>query len=246
MRVRYLQANILAGGSMKNKEALRILLVDDDKDLLDLLKYNFEKEGFVVKTVSKIRKAIPAAQEFRPELIILDVAMPDGDGISLCRDIRGLRDFHNTFIFFLSARSENTFKEKAFAIGADDFIEKLSGLRALTNKVNAVLKNRFVIKKGVSTLAWDNLLVNHRSEVAYLNDKELTLSKPEFEILFFLMQNPNKVVSRKNLVKIIWGSEVFVLESSVRTCIENLRGKIGARFIEKLADDQYRFNQRNH
>ena len=231
---------------MTHKEAPRILLVDDDKDLLDLLKYNFEKEGFAVKIVSKMRKAISAAQKFQPDLIILDVAMPDGNGMDLCRGIRGLHDLQNTSIFFLSAHSGDTFKCKALAIGADEFIEKLSGLRALTSRVNAVLKNGFVIKKGVSRLASDDLVVNQRSEVVYLNDKELILSKPEFEILFFLMQNPNKVVSRKNLVKIIWGSEVFVLESSVHTCVENLRGKIGARFIEKLADDQYRFNHRSH
>ena len=228
---------------MGSKEIPRILLVDDDKDLLDLLKYNFEKEGFVVKTLSKGSKALATSKKFRPDLIVLDIAMPDENGIDLCREIRSYRCFKSIYIFFLTGRSESHYRDAALEMGADDFIEKLSGIRALTNKVSAVLKNRFIIKKSVPTLSVDDLIINKRSELVYLKNEPISLSKPEFEILFFLMQNPNKLVSRKNLIKIIWGSEMFVLDSSVHSYIENLQRKVGKKRVETINKDGYRFNQ---
>ena len=226
---------------MASEHAIRILLVDDDKDLLELLKYNFQKEGFLVRTVSRASKAISAAIDFLPDLIVLDVSMPDGNGIDLCREIRKIDNLKDTIIFFLSARSPHACKEEALEIGADDFIEKLSGLRALTNKVNAVLKKNFVIKKGVPGLASDDLVVDKKAEIVYLNHQELPMTDAEFEILFFLMQNPNKVISRKNLIRIIWGSEVFVLDSSVQNYVESLQMKLGSKFIETVGNGQYRF-----
>jgi two-component system alkaline phosphatase synthesis response regulator PhoP len=226
---------------MVREEKFRILLVDDDKDLLDLLKYNFRKEGFHVKTVSKATRAISAAVAFLPDLIVLDVSMPDGSGIDICRKIRCIDALGSTSIFVLTARPAHTFREKVLEIGADDFIEKLSGLRVLTNKVNAVLKNNFVIKNGVPGLASNELVVDKKAQVVYLKDREMAVSGPEFQILFFLMQNPNKVISRKNLIKIIWGSEVYVHDSSVKNYIENLQQKIGTRFIETVGVGAYRF-----
>lgn len=230
---------------MADNQGLRILLVDDDEDLLELLKYNFRKEGFRVKTVSTVEKAMRAVKKFQPGLIVLDVIMPDGNGIDLCKRIRQLSDFKNTFIFFLSARSENTCRQQAFDIGADDFIEKLSGLRALTNKVNAVLKKKYVIKKGISELASEELVVDKKAESVYLKGREMSLSTPEFEILFFLMQNPNTVIPRKDLIKVIWGSELFVLDSSVETYLHSLQRKLGPKFIETVHHGHYRFIRRS-
>lgn len=220
---------------------LRILLVDDDKDLLDLLKYNFRKEGFQVKTVSKARKAIPVAVAYHPDLIVIDVSMPDGNGIDVCGDIRRIDSLRDTFIFVLTARAAHSSRERALETGADDFIEKLGGLRVLTNKVNAVLKNNFVIKNGVPGLASSELVVDKKAQMVYLNDREMAISAPEFEILFFLMQNPNKVISRKNIIRIIWGSEVFVQESTVKSYVENLQRRIGTKFIETVGAGHYRF-----
>ena len=229
---------------MAMDQASRILLVDDDRDLLDLLRYNFQKEGFHVKTVSKARKAIDAAREFRAELIVLDLSLPDGSGVDLCREIRNLNGFKSIPIFFLSACSANSCREKALEVGADDFIEKLSGLRALTNKVIAVLKHKFVIKKGVCELASDDLVIKKKAQVVYMNEKRIALSSPEFDILFFLMQNPNRNISRSNLVKVIWGSEIFVRDTSVENCVKTLQLKIGTKFIQTVDFGQYRFVQR--
>src|SRR5688572_30148723 len=176
---------------MASGDALRILVVDDDRDLLDLLKYNFNKEGFRVKTVAKASEALSVAERFRPQLIILDVLLPDGNGMDLCKELRRSPAFDQTVIFFLSACAEKACMTASLEQGADDFIEKLSGLRVLTNKVTAVLKNKFIIKKGVMALSAPDLVIDTRTEVVYYRNHKMTLSKPEFEILFFLMQNPN-------------------------------------------------------
>lgn len=231
---------------MDCNEPLRILLVDDDKDLLDLLTYNFEKEGFAVKTVTRVNNAMPVARKFRPDLIVLDVMMPDGNGIDLCREIRSDHTLDDVHIFILSGRSETYYREAALDTGADDFIEKLSGIRLLTNKVSAVLKNRFIIRKGVRALCDDDITINKNSQVVYFRNERVTLSKPEFEILFFLMQNPNKPVSRKNLIKIIWGSELYIMESSVHNCVKNLQRKMGSNRIQELKHDRYRFVNRGY
>lgn len=226
---------------MSGKHRRRILVVDDDKDLLELLKYNFTKEGFQVKTVSKAKKAIAAALAFEPDLIVLDVSMPDGNGLELCREIRSIPGLEEIFIFFLSGHSGRRWSQEALGTGADDFIEKLSGLRALTNKVNAVLKNNFVIKKGIPGLAAEDLVVDKRCQAVYLRNREMSVSDSEFEILFFLMQNPNKVISGKNLVNVIWGSEIYVVGASVESYVESLQQKIGKRFIQTVRTGQYRF-----
>lgn len=217
------------------------MVVDDDKDLLALLKYNFRKEGFRVKTVSKARKVLSTALEFAPDLIVMDVSMPDGNGLQLCSQIRKVEGFEDTFIFFLSGRSGSKWIEEAIANGADDFIEKLSGLRALTNKINAVLKNDFIIKKGIPGLAAGDLVLDKKCQAVYLKERQMAVTDSEFEILFFMMQNPNKVISGKNLIKVIWGSEIYVLASSVAGHVESLQRKIGTRFIETVSAGHYRF-----
>lgn len=231
---------------MTGNKPLRILLVDDDRDLLDLLRYNFEKEGFSVRTVTRVNNAIAVLRKFRPDLVVLDVMMPDGNGIDLCRKIRSDNTLDDVHIFILTGRSETYYRDAALDIGADDFIEKLSGIRLLTNKVSAVLKNRFIIRKSVRALSADDITINKRSQVVYLRNEPVTLSKPEFEILFFLMQNPNKPISRKNLIKIIWGSELYIMESSVHNYVESLQRKVGSDRIEALKHDRYRFVHTGH
>jgi two-component system alkaline phosphatase synthesis response regulator PhoP len=122
------------------KKQYRILAVDDDADILELLQYNLEMEGFIVKTVSDCKKALTEAIDFLPDLIILDIMMTPLSGIDICKQLRGLATFRYTYIFFLTARSEHYYQDAALDTGGDDFIEKIIGLRALTNKVATVLK----------------------------------------------------------------------------------------------------------
>lgn len=220
---------------------MRILVVDDDCDILDLLKYNLEKEGFKIKTLSNSSKTIRVASEFFPDLIILDMMMPHPNGIELCRQLRSTSQFRNTYIFFLTVCSESYYQKAAFDTGGDDYIEKMIGLRALTHKVSAVLKNKFVIRKGVSELSVGSLRINQPLHSVYFQNQQILLNKAELELLFFFAQNAGKTVSLENIVRIIWGSEVFLLDSSVEVCIENIHKKIGLKVIQRLAGNTFKF-----
>jgi two-component system alkaline phosphatase synthesis response regulator PhoP len=224
-----------------NKNSLRVLVVDDDRDILDLLKYNLEKEGFKIKTLENSRKTIAVAKSFSPDLIILDMMMPHPNGIELCRELRSIKRFQNTYIFFLTAKSENYYQQAALQTGGDDYIEKMFGLRALTYKINSVLKKSFVIRKSIEELNIGSLSIHRKSNSVSIRGDEVFLSKPEFELLFFFAQNADKVISAENLIHILWGSEIFLLDTSVELYIDNLRKKTGLNIIQRLSDNRYRF-----
>lgn len=143
---------------MSVKKIFRVLIVDDDQDILDLIAYNLEKEGFRVRTTTNSEEAISIAQEFLPDLIILDIMMPHPNGIELCKTLRSIPLFQNTVVFFLTAKSEHYYHEAALDTGGDDYLEKIIGLRALTYKVASVLKRNFVIRKRVPVLRVGNMM----------------------------------------------------------------------------------------
>ena len=226
---------------MQEKNSLRVLVVDDDSDILDLLKYNLEKEGFRIRTLDNSIKTIAVAKAFSPDLIILDLMMPHPNGIELCRELRSMKRFQDTYIFFLTAKSENYYQQAALLTGGDDYIEKMSGLRALTYKINSVLKKSFVIRKSVVDLNIGSLTIRRRSNSVSVRGHEVFLTKPEFELLFFFAQNADKIISGENLIHILWGSEVYLLDTSVELYIENLRKKTGLNIIQRVSTDHYRF-----
>jgi two-component system alkaline phosphatase synthesis response regulator PhoP len=181
------------------------------------------------------------AKTFSPDLIILDMMMPHPNGIELCRELRSIKRFQNTYIFFLTAKSENYYQQAALQTGGDDYIEKMFGLRALTYKINSVLKKSFVIRKSIEELNIGSLSIHRKSNSVSIRGYEVFLSKPEFELLFFFAQNADKVISAENLIHILWGSEIFLLDTSVELYIENLRKKTGLNIIQRLSDNRYRF-----
>jgi two-component system, OmpR family, alkaline phosphatase synthesis response regulator PhoP len=227
---------------MGDKKHLRVLVVDDDKDILDLLEYNLEKEGFKVKTLDDSLRAIEVARDFAPDLIILDIMMPHPNGIEICRSLRGLKQFEQTYIFFLTAKSEAYYHEAALDTGGDDYIEKVIGLRALTYKVSTVLKRRFVIRKSIAELKIGNLRIYRKANSVRIGDAEIRLSKPEFELLFFFAQNPRKNITEENLLHNIWGSEIYLFDTSIEVYIQNLRNKLGINLIHETRDHKYRLN----
>jgi two-component system alkaline phosphatase synthesis response regulator PhoP len=224
---------------MGEKKAFRVLVVDDDKDILDLLEYNLKVEGFKVLGIDNSSVAVACANDFLPDLIILDIMMPHPNGIEICRELRASDKFSNTYIFFLTAKSESYYQEAALDTGGDDFIEKIVGLRALTYKIKSVLKKSFVIRRGVQEMVVGNVLINRKARSASINGLEIVLSKPEFELLFFFAQNPDKVITLKNLLHNIWGSETFLYDSSIEAYINNLCKRIGTKLIHKLGNDRY-------
>lgn len=227
--------------AMTNKKPFRVLVVDDDRDILDLLDYNLEKEGFKVKTLEDSYKAITTAIDFHPNLIILDIMMPHPNGIEICRELRSMESFADTYIFFLTAKSESYYQQAALDTGGDDFIEKVIGLRALTYKINCVLKKRFVIRKSISELTIGRLKIFRKSSSVKVDDHEIRLSKPEFELLFFFAQNPKKTISPDNLLHNIWGSEIYLFDTSVEVYIKNLEKKLGWNMFQRTPDNRYQF-----
>lgn len=218
----------------------RILVVDDDRDILDLLDYNLEREGYHVKTVSESSLALEVAEKYNPDLIVLDVMMPSPNGIELCKMLRKSAAFRNAYIFFLSARSELYFQEAAFDTGADDFIEKIVGMRSLTHRIDAVLARNYVIRKRVQEVELGTLQINRRKNAVRVGGREFVLSRLEMDLLFFLAQNPQRAISAQSLLNNIWGSDMVSVNHSIDTYIENLRMKLGPTFITPLSGGRYR------
>jgi two-component system alkaline phosphatase synthesis response regulator PhoP len=225
---------------MGDKRSFRVLVVDDDRDILELLAYNLEKEGFKVKVIEDSWEAVKVAKEFMPDLVILDIMMPHPNGIEICKELRSLKSFEDTYIFFLTAKSETYYRQAALDTGGDDFIEKVVGLRALTYKVKTVLKRRFIIRKSIPELRVGNLIISRKSNSVKIGESEVALSKPEFELLFFFAQNPDKIISQENLLRNIWGSEIYLFDTSIEVYIQNLRAKLGSELIRRTTDNRYR------
>lgn len=219
----------------------RILVVDDDIDILELLKYNLEKEGFRVKTLNDSTCTISVAEKFQPDLVILDIMMPEINGFELCEQLRKIPSFQDTYIFFLTARPENTFQETALKLGGDDYIEKLTGLRLLLYKVNSVLKKKYVIKKRVRELKVGDLLIDRKTTSVFFKNERVAVSEGEFEILFFLAQNRDRKLTLDNLIYNIWGTEFHPFHNTVKLYIGNLQRKIFPHVIKVTRNNEYRF-----
>jgi len=219
----------------------RILVVDDDVDILELLKYNFEKEGFEVKTLANSKNTVKVATKFSPDLIILDIMMPDITGIEICEQLRSIPSFQNVYIFFLTARAGNGFQETVLNIGGDDYIEKLMGIRTLMYKVNSVLKKRFVIQKRFSEISVGDLYIHRKTNSVFFRDSKVAVSEAEFELLFFLAQNRHKTITLDSIIHNIWGSEIYPFHKTVKLYIENLRIKFGPDIIKVIGSNEYRF-----
>jgi two-component system, OmpR family, alkaline phosphatase synthesis response regulator PhoP len=226
---------------MGETKPMRILVVDDDTDILDLLKYNLEKEGFKIKAVQKSSKAMRAAAEFSPDLIILDLMMPHPTGIELCREFRDHKRFKDTFIFFLTAKSEDYYRQAVLDTGGDDYVEKMMGLRTLTFKIQSVLRKKFIIRKGVVDVKMHDVILHRRSSSLTMCGRSVPLSRQEFDLLLFFAQNAGRVIAYKDLVQLIWGPDVFVSTASVHQCITALNHKTGSKLIDVLYDHRYRF-----
>lgn len=220
--------------------AKKILIVDDENDILELLKYNLSKEGYNVKTASNGFKGVEIAKAFLPDLIILDIMMPKQDGVETCRQIRMTPSLSDVFVIFLTARSEEYSEVAAFETGADDYITKPIKPRALISRINAIFR-RDVKKATVSNLVFGDLVIDHGSYSVSLGDKTINMPKKEFELLFYLAQRPGKVISRNELLLNIWGIDVYVVARTVDVHIRKVREKIGEGYISTVKGVGYKF-----
>jgi two-component system, OmpR family, alkaline phosphatase synthesis response regulator PhoP len=227
---------------MGSKPTQKVLVVDDEEPILELLKYNLEKQGYDVRTAIDGQVAVDIARKFHPDLVLLDIMMPKMDGVEACRQIRAMPELVNTFIVFLTARAEEYSEVAAFDVGADDYILKPIKPRALMSRISALFR-RDSKKKNTSTqIKIGDLLIDRTSYTVHVKGKETSLPKKEFELLFFLAQNPNKVFSRDDLLQNIWGSDVYVLARTVDVHIRKVREKIGDDYISTVKGVGYKFN----
>jgi len=224
-----------------NSNTYKILVVDDDPDIVELLKYNLSSEGYKVKSSSNGIQAVSLAREFIPDLTILDIMMPNMDGVETCRQIRSIPELANKFIIFLTARSEEYSEIAAFEMGADDYITKPIKPRALLSRINALFRREVKKDSGSSKISIGNLEIDRISYTVKLDNKKIILPKKEFELLFFLAQNPDQVFGRDDLLKTIWGSDVYVLARTVDVHIRKVREKIGDGFIITIKGVGYKF-----
>lgn len=227
---------------MGNKPAQKVLVVDDEEPILELLRYNLDKQGYDVKIAADGFTAVEIAKKFLPDLVLLDIMMPKMDGVETCRLIRAIPELQNSFIVFLTARSEEYSEVAAFDVGADDYITKPIKPRALMSRISALFRRDSKKKSSASQITIGPLVIDRTSYTIRLNDREISLPKKEFELLFFLAQNPNKVFSRDDLLQNIWGSDVYVLARTVDVHIRKVREKIGEDFITTVKGVGYKFN----
>ena len=226
---------------MQEGSKSKILVIDDEPDILELLKYNLQKEGYLVKTAVNGIKGVELAKEFSPDLILLDIMMPKQDGVETCRQLRELPDLLDTYILFLTARSEEYSEVAAFESGADDYIVKPIKPRALASRISALFRRNLKKEGDQNVVEVRDLVIDRSSYSLKVGETPLNLPKKEFQLLYFLAQNPNKVFSRDDLLKNIWGTDVYVLARTVDVHIRKLREKLGEGYITTITGVGYKF-----
>jgi two-component system, OmpR family, alkaline phosphatase synthesis response regulator PhoP len=218
-----------------------ILLVDDEKDVLEFLSYNLRREGFIVNTASNGKDAITKAVEEVPHLIILDVMMPEMDGITTCQEIKQIPALKNTLVIFLTARGEEYSQLAGFDAGADDYITKPIKPKLLISKVQALLRRYQNEKTDNENITYKDFVIDSERYVVFNKGEEIILPKKEFELLRLLVSKPNKVFSREEIFSKIWGDNVIVGDRTIDVHVRKIREKIGIKNIRTVKGVGYKF-----
>lgn len=227
---------------------IKILLVDDEEDILELLEYNLEKADYKVLRASNGEDAVEIAKREEPEVILLDIMMPGIDGVETCRRLRALPNGDRPFILFLTARSEEYSEIAGLDAGADDYITKPIKPRLLLARLQAVIRRgRQSTSPGMETTATlkvGELEINRDEYLVYRKGKPLTLPKKEFELLVFLASQPGRVFTREILLEQVWGSDVQVVDRTIDVHVRKLREKIGKKWIKTVQGVGYKFTSK--
>lgn len=220
----------------------KILLVDDEQDILEFLSYNLKKEGYSVFTANNGKEAITIAKKVTPDLIILDVMMPDMDGIETCRGLREIPELKNVMIAFLTARNEDYSQIAGFDVGADDYINKPIKPRVLISRIKALLRRATGTEANkIDKVDTGGIKIDRERYVIEKNGVEINLPKKEFELLALLASKPGKVFTREVILDLVWGGDVVVGDRTIDVHIRKLREKIGEDFIKTIKGIGYKF-----
>jgi two-component system, OmpR family, alkaline phosphatase synthesis response regulator PhoP len=221
---------------------LKILLADDEPDVLEFLSFNLQKEGYTVYTATNGREAVEMAKKVIPNLILLDVMMPEMDGVEACREIKTLPQCKDTMILFLTARTEDYSQIAGLDAGADDYISKPIKPRVLLSRIKALLRRRIKVDSEQSSFeVGEGIRINRENYSVTIDDKEIFLPKKEFELLSLLASKPGKVFSRESILLKIWGEDVVVGDRTIDVHIRKLRQKLGEDIIKTLKGIGYKF-----
>ena len=224
------------------KSDIKIMCVDDEPDILEILKYNLSNEGYNVSTAADGKSAIKLAYNINPNLIIMDIMMPRMDGIEACEKLRSDEKFNDTIIMFLTARGEAYSHLAAYDAGADDYVTKPVKPKVLVSKVKGLLRRlKKVIAQDINEIVFDNIKIDREKYKVYMSDKVLNLPRKEFELLYLLASKPDKVYKREKIMESVWGSEVVVGDRTIDVHIRKLREKVGDKYFKTVKGVGYKF-----
>lgn len=224
-----------------NNNGSKILLVDDEQDILEFVSYTLKKEGFTVYTALNGKDAIGIAKKEKPDLIILDIMMPEMDGIETCRELRDIPFLKNTVISFLTARNEDYSQIAGFEVGADDYITKPIRPRVLTSRIKALLRRKPNQSLEKDAIALDGIQIDREKYIVTKEGKRIDLRKKEFELLALLVEKPGKVFTRDEILNTVWGNDIIVGDRTIDVHINKLREKVGEKYIRTIKGVGYKF-----
>jgi two-component system alkaline phosphatase synthesis response regulator PhoP len=219
----------------------KILIVDDEPDILEIVGYNLKKEGYTVFTANNGKESIKIAKKENPDLIILDVMMPEMDGMETCYQMRNISTLKDTLIAFLSARGEDYSQIAGFDAGADDYITKPVKPRVLVSKVKAILRRKGGTASEENDVEVGEIAIDRERYIIKKKGKEINLPKKEFELLSLLMSKPGRVYTREVIMNTIWGGEVVVGDRTIDVHVRKLREKLGDKYIKTVKGVGYKF-----
>ena len=224
------------------KSDITILCVDDEPDILEILKYNLSSEGYNVLTANDGLSAISKAKKIIPNLIIIDIMMPNMDGIEACEKLRADQKFNDTIIMFLTARGEDYSHVAAYEAGADDYVTKPVKPKVLVSKVKGLLRRlKKIIENDINYIEFENIKIDREKYKVYISDKTINLPRKEFELLYLLASKPDKVFKRDKIMEMVWGGEVIVGDRTIDVHIRKLREKIGDKYFKTVKGVGYNF-----
>ena len=221
--------------------SIKVLVVDDDPDIVEILKYNLKNSGYSVKSAGNGVEAIKKAKKFIPDIILMDVMMPEMSGIEACEEIKKIDQLSQAIIIFLSARSEDYTQISAYDAGADDYISKPVKPKILLKKISNIAKKINSEKNAPKTIDLGSIKINKEEYVVIKDKKEILLPRKEFELLFLLATKPEKVFTREEIMNKVWGTQVVVGDRTIDVHVRKLREKIGEKHIKTLKGVGYKF-----
>ena len=225
---------------MKKKD-INILLVDDEPDVIEIIKYNLLQEGYKVKTASNGKEAIKMANKILPNLIIMDVMMPEMDGIAACEHFRKDCNFNDTIFMFLTARGEDYSFMAGFDAGADDYVTKPIKPKIIVSKVKSLLRRLKKEEENQDKIKVGKLIIDKEQYEVIHKGKTFSLPRTEFELLYLLVSKSDKVVKREKIMQVVWGSEVVVGDRTIDVHIRKLREKVGDKYFKTVKGVGYKF-----